>query len=197
MSILYDLLPPHWYWTAAVLYGLLLVCLIRQTPWAQLKEQAKLNPYLGTCVILMVLWWIKTPLLPGIEYHYLGATLLTLMFGWRLAVMGVSLVLAASTLNSDADVLSYPLNALLMGIVPVIVSHWILKASERFLPPQLFRLRVPGGLLGERSGHDQRQPCGGGRIVARCDLPSVFRLPRGVVHAAKFCSCWCCQCCKN
>jgi uncharacterized membrane protein len=138
MSIPFGLLSTYWYGAAAVLYGLILAFLIRQGLWVQLKEHAKLNAYLGTCVILMVLWWIKTPLLPGIEYHYLGATLLTLMFGWRLAVVGVSLLLAASTLNGDADVLSYPLNAFLMGVVPVVVSHWILKVGERFLPPNFF-----------------------------------------------------------
>ncbi|GIX27990.1 MAG: hypothetical protein KatS3mg123_1871 [Burkholderiales bacterium] len=138
MSIPLNLLPAHWYWVATVLYGLLLVHLIRRAPWVRLKDKAKLNAYLGTCVMLMVLWWIKTPLLPGTEYHYLGATLLTLMFGWRLAMAGMSFVLAASALNGEIDALNYPLNALIMGLVPVMVSHGILKASERFLPPNFF-----------------------------------------------------------
>jgi uncharacterized membrane protein len=50
----------------------------------------------------------------------------------------MSLVLAASALNGEIDALNYPLNALIMGLIPVMVSHGIFKASERFLPPNFF-----------------------------------------------------------
>ncbi len=138
MNIRFDLLPAPWHWTAAALYGILLLHLVRRAPWARLKDATQLNAWLGTCVMLMVLWSVKTSLLPGVEYHYLGATLLTLMFGWRLAMAGMSLVLAASTLGGAIDPPSYPLNALVTGFVPVGVSHALLKGSERFLPPNFF-----------------------------------------------------------
>lgn len=138
MNIRFELLPAPWYWTAAAFYGILLVHLLRRAPWVRLKDTVQLNAWLGTCVLLMALWSVKTSLLPGVEYHYLGATLLTLMFGWRLAMAGMSLVLAASMLNGAIDPLSYPLNALVMGLIPALVSHAVLKASERFLPPNFF-----------------------------------------------------------
>jgi uncharacterized membrane protein len=138
MNIPFGLLSPAWYWFAAVFYGLLLAHLIHRAPWTRLREEAQLHVYLGTCVGLMLLWMIKTPILPGIEYHYLGATLLTLMFGWRLAAVGMSVVLAGSVFNGTTDWATYPLNALVMGFVPVALSHAVLRLSERHLPPNFF-----------------------------------------------------------
>jgi uncharacterized membrane protein len=138
MNIPYELLAPAWHWSAAVVYVALLVLAVLRAPWARLREEAQLHVYLGTCVTLMLLWLIKTPILPGLEYHYLGATLLTLMFGWRLAAIGMSVVLAAAVLNGNVDWVGYPLNALVMGFVPVAVSHAIWRLVERHLPPNFF-----------------------------------------------------------
>ncbi len=138
MSIPYGLLSPAWYLSAAVVYALVLFLAVRRAPWQSLKDESQLHVYLGTCVLLMPLWLIKTPILAGLDYHYLGATLLTLMFGWRLAIVGMSVVLAAAVFNGNLDWAAYPLNALIMGGVPVAVSHAVWRASERHLPPNFF-----------------------------------------------------------
>lgn len=138
MSIPYSLLPVHWHWIAAVVYALVLFAAAYHAPWRALKDESHLHVFLGTCVLLMPLWLIKTPILPGLEYHYLGATLMTLMFGWRLAIVGMSVVLAAAVFNGNLDWAGYPLNTLILGGVPVAVSHGILRAVERWLPPNYF-----------------------------------------------------------
>jgi uncharacterized membrane protein len=138
MNIPCRLLPVTWLWIAAVIYVLTLLWCVRRADWARLKESYQLHVYLGTCVTLLVLWTIRTSILPGLEYHYLGATLLTLMFGVPLAGVGMSLVLLGGVLNGAADWQSYPLNALVMGFVPIAVSHAVRRAVERWLPPNFF-----------------------------------------------------------
>jgi uncharacterized membrane protein len=138
MNIPSSLLPSYWYWSAAVLYLLMLANAAWRAPWARLKEESQLHVYLGTCVGLMLMWTIKTPILPGLEYHYLGATLLTLMFGWQLGAVGMSVVLAGTVLSGAADWLSYPLNAIIMGFVPVTVANGVLRLTERYLPANFF-----------------------------------------------------------
>jgi uncharacterized membrane protein len=132
------LLPDLWHWIAAIVYALLLFAAVRRASWQTMKDESQLHVFLGTCVLLMPLWLIKAPILPGLDYHYLGATLMTLMFGWRLAIVGMSVVLAGAVLNGNLDWASYPLNTLVMGAVPVAVSHAILRAVERWLPPNYF-----------------------------------------------------------
>jgi len=138
VSIPYSLLPVAWYWIATAVYVLLLAFAAHGAPWRTLKDESQLHVFLGTCVLLMPLWLIKTPILPGLDYHYLGATLMTLMFGWRLAIVGMSVVLAAAVLNGNLDWPGYPFNTLVMGAMPVAVSHAILRAVERWLPPNYF-----------------------------------------------------------
>ena len=138
MSIPDHMLSSAWYLAAAVIYALVLFLAVRRAPWQSLKNESQLHVYLGACVLLMPLWLIKTPILPGLEYHYLGATLMTLMFGWRLAFVGMSVVLAAALFNGNLDWAAYPLNTLILGGVPVAVSHAVLRAVERWLPPNYF-----------------------------------------------------------
>ena len=138
VSIPYSLLPDLWYWIAAVVYALVLFAAAYRAPWRTLKDESQLHVFLGSCVLLMPLWLIKTPILPGLEYHYLGATLMTLMFGWRFAIIGMSVVLAAAVLNGNLDWAGYPLNTLILGGVPVAASHAVLRAVERWLPPNYF-----------------------------------------------------------
>lgn len=138
MNIPYRLLPDAWLWIAAGIYALMLLWCVWRADWARLKQSEQLHVYLGSCVTLLVLWTIRTPILPGFEYHYLGATLLTLMFGVPLAGVGMSLVLLGTVLNGAADWQSYPFNALVMGFVPIAVSHAVRRAAERWLPPNFF-----------------------------------------------------------
>ena len=60
---------------------------------------AQLNVWLGTIVVLMLVWSMKAGVRPGLNLHLLGATVFTLMFGRQLAIIGLSIVLAAVTLQ--------------------------------------------------------------------------------------------------
>ena len=138
MSIPYGLLADVWYISAALFAVLLLTIAAFSAPWHQLRESSRLHLYLGTSVLLMPLWLIKTAILPGLEYHFVGATLLTLMFGWRLALAGMTVLIGAAVVNGNLDWPSYALNLLVMGAVPITVSHAMLRATERWLPANFF-----------------------------------------------------------
>ena len=75
---------------------------------------------------------------PGLNFHLLGASACVLMFGPELAILALSVVLAAVTLNSHLAWSAYGLNALVMVVLPVGVSFLVLRVVERFLPQQFF-----------------------------------------------------------
>ena len=87
---------------------------------------------------MMVIWTIKAGISPGLSFHYLGATLLTLMFGWELALIGFSLVLAGTTLATGDGWHAYSVNGLIKGALPILLSFWLLRTAQRKLPPNLF-----------------------------------------------------------
>jgi len=134
----YGLLPTAWHWAALLICMVVLASALATAPWKSLQSAGRLHIFLGICVALMLLWSIRSLRVPGLEYHYLGATLITLMFGWRLALLALTVVLAAHVLNGTSDWQTFPMNFLTMGVVPVAVSHGIWRYAENHLPPNFF-----------------------------------------------------------
>lgn len=134
MNYPYGLLPDSWYWLAGFLYLIALFSALLTSPWQRFKRPESIHIFMGSCVALLVLWHITTTTFPGLNYHYLGATLLVLMFGWQLAFVAFSLVFLGMTFGGNSDWQSLPLNILLGGGVPIMISQVIFRLVDRYLP---------------------------------------------------------------
>ena len=146
------LLPTEWSGLALLLYLPLLVVAVRSAPWRRMLEPATFNTFLGACVMLLVIWSMRAGISPGMSFHYLGMTTLTLMFGWQMALIGASLVLFGITLNGAAGWQPYPVNILLMGGVPILFAHWLRGVLERKLPLNFFIYVLGNGFFGAGLG---------------------------------------------
>ena len=138
MNYPYGLLPDSWHWIAVVLYGLVLVPTLLTAPWKRFQRSETVHVFLGSCVGLLLMWHITTTQFPGLNYHYIGATLLTLMFGWQLALLAFSVVFLGMMLNGTSDWQSLPINILVMGLVPILVSQVIYRLVDGKLPNHFF-----------------------------------------------------------
>ena len=138
MNYPYGLLPDSWHWIATVLYVLVLLPTLLTAPWQRFQRPETVHVFLGSCVGLLLMWHITTTQFPGLNYHYIGATLLTLMFGWQLALLAFSLVFIGMMMNGSSDWQSLPLNILVMGLVPILVSHAIYRLVDDKLPNHFF-----------------------------------------------------------
>ena len=65
------------------------------------------------------------------EYHFLGATLMTLMFGWQLAVVGIAIEVLALVIMDVVQWQVFAVNVFFMGVIPVIISSLVLNLVER------------------------------------------------------------------
>ena len=109
-----DSLPPAaWFWSGRGLFVPVLLWAARTAPWHRLRDVGQLN-----------LW--------------LGASVMTLMFGPQLALLGLTIVLTAVTLAGMSGWQGFGWNALLMGALPVAISHGIYRLADRKLPNHLF-----------------------------------------------------------
>jgi uncharacterized membrane protein len=138
MNLPDNLIPAGWLLAGLALFLPVLTYAIRFAPWRRLHRSAQLHLWLGAIVALMVLWNLKTGIKPGLNFHMLGATALTLMFGPELAIVAMTLVLLGATLAGFSGLWTYPLNALVMGVLPVVVSHGIYRLVETRLPNHFF-----------------------------------------------------------
>ena len=81
-------------------FGWLLVVLqaLRAAPWRTFLASSKLqHVFLGASLALFLMWSFEVGVRPALGFHFLGATVYTLMFGWSLAVIGASLLIVATT----------------------------------------------------------------------------------------------------
>ena len=112
-------------------------CLIR-APWRVIANPGLQHLWLAGCVGLLLVWSVKTGIKPGLNFHLLGATLLTLMFGPRLAMIGLAAVLLGVTLTGASGWTSLGINFLLMAALPVMFSYAVYRQAHRKLPTHVF-----------------------------------------------------------
>ncbi len=145
------------WWTGA-LYVFALLSALRLAPWRRLLDREQLNVFLGSCVAMLLLWHLRVDVVPGLVFHLLGVTSVTLMFGWSLGVIATSLVLAGVTFNTGGAWDVFVVNAITTGVLPVTLTQILLVLIRSLLPKQFFIYVlgngfVTAGLVGVLSGY--------------------------------------------
>lgn len=134
-----NLLPDWLVWLSNLVFFVAVGAAVRNTAWKALySTPEKQHVFLGAVVALLTVWGIKAGISPGLGFHHLGATLFTLMFGWPLAVIGLTLTMVASLLLQASDWASLGINGILSIVIPIAVSYAILKLSQKALPDNFF-----------------------------------------------------------
>jgi uncharacterized membrane protein len=133
-----SLVSPVWLWAGNLALAALLYGAVRTQPWRWLAAGSRLHAYAGATVACMLLWSISAKLGSGPGFHLLGTTVLTLLFGPRLALLSTVLVLIGVSAAGLAGWEAFGLNALLMGAVPIATSYAVYRWSDRRLPNHFF-----------------------------------------------------------
>jgi uncharacterized membrane protein len=133
------LIPSSVLWCCNILFVVILLFAAMKVEFRQLLDnKPSQHVYFGAMVFLLMLWGIKAGVSPGLGFHHLGATLFTLMFGWPLALFGLSTIMLATVLMQHNELISLGINGCLSIITPVVTSYAILRFSQRFLPDNFF-----------------------------------------------------------
>lgn len=138
-------------WLSAVswvIFALILPRAMAAAGWRKLADDGLVHPYFASTVILMVVWTLKASVDTGLGFHFIGATLLTLMFGWRLALTATVVALLGSYLTLGGEPQVFAANLLLKGCVPILVSHGLLRLVQDRLPHHIFVYIFVNGFFG-------------------------------------------------
>jgi uncharacterized membrane protein len=147
MNLVAGNIPIHWLWTIWLLAALLGLQIARRARWRMLSDGANLNIFLAATVCVLGLWLIKTGIKPGLNFHLIGATALTLMFRPLFALFSLALITAAISLR-HGEYAAFAANWLIMGGVPVAVSWAIFRLVDGKLPNHLFIYIFLNGFFG-------------------------------------------------
>lgn len=147
MTIDASLLSPFAVWMSYVLYGVVLLAAIRIAPWTAIKRAPLIHVFLGTAAVLLVLWHMRAEVQPGLFFNLSGLTVVTLMFGWALAVIVGGLALFAVAFNIGDGWQSLAINGLLATVVPVTLAYCALIIVRWYLPRHFFIYVMVNGFL--------------------------------------------------
>jgi len=125
-------------WLFGGLYAIALLGALRLAPWRRLLDSEQLHVFLGTVVSLILLWHMRATVNPGLDFHLLGVTVVTLMLGWSMAVLATSLALVGVVLNAGGGWDAFVLNAVITGVLPVTLTQVLLVLIRSFLPKHFF-----------------------------------------------------------
>ena len=129
MNLTLALVPAAWTLIADLL--LLPVLFLIYSTFPRKWFMQNYNIFMAICIGLMVLWMMKAGIRDGMEYHFSGATLLTLMFGWQLAILGIMTEVLILVIMDVVQWQVFAVNVFLMGVIPVIITSIILSLVER------------------------------------------------------------------
>lgn len=91
------------------------------------------------CALVLLIWQMDISLLDdALHIHLLGACLMTVLFGWQLAFIGLCVVLATSSLINEVSLAAVALNSIGLIVVPVFSSYLIVVIVFRLLPRHFF-----------------------------------------------------------
>jgi len=139
MSFSEGVLTGDWLWLLHGTYLLALLVALWHAPWRILNSNIRLQHLLmGGTVALMAMWALRAGISPGLSIHFLGITVLTLVFGWDLAILAASLALLGMTLLGLESWQGFSASAVTSILIPVAVSYGILRFVEWKLPRNFF-----------------------------------------------------------
>lgn len=147
MTIDSALFTPFTLWALNLLFGAALLVALRLAPWRKFRDSQQIHVFLGTTVALLLLWHMDAQVQPGLSFHLLGVTAVTLMFGWSLAVISVTLTLIGVSLNAGTGWDGFALNALVSGVVPITLTQILLILIRWYLPKHFFVFVLVNGFL--------------------------------------------------
>ena len=128
--------------------AVLMVWMLRSMTWDEAFVPGRVQHFLLATLVLVVIWSLRAEAVDGLAMHFLGVVAVTLIFGWRLAILMVSLVVVTLALIGIVEPMLAPLTILISGVAPALATWGLLQFSERRLPPHMFIYLYVVGFFG-------------------------------------------------
>ena len=133
---------------AVVAFVVFAIALVAAGAGAVRESALRAHRYPALVVAVLVLWQLRALTVDGIALHLLGAALLQLVFGWRLALLGLGALIAGHTANGAGGWLALGLNGVLLAVLPVMLSHLLSREVSRRAPGNPFAYIFIAGFAG-------------------------------------------------
>lgn len=118
------ILPDWVLWAAALISTALLLFAGGTYRWTAMRDNRSLQHFFaGAIVALGILWNMQAGIIAGLSFHVMGVTALTLLMGWRLALVAIFAVQILLILTGKLDWRALGYAYLLCAALPVLFSY--------------------------------------------------------------------------
>ncbi len=131
-------LPELVVWITSAVTLLILALVISRVDWVKTFRRGTFNVWAVSVFALAVVWMIRASIDNGMNIHILGTMLFTLMFGWRLGVLGISLVSLLVCLWGNILPANLAAMILINAVFAVTFCYFIFLVIEAVLPHNLY-----------------------------------------------------------
>ena len=123
-------------WIGVIVIGFLSV---NKSTYANLfNTPARQTGVFACALVLALLWRIKAGILPGLDLHILGITAVTLILGWRLAILSCVLATALLTAFGQIAFELIAVKLLISAFIPVLLSYFVFMLCYHYLSRHFF-----------------------------------------------------------
>lgn len=123
---------------SGILFTVLMLIAVFTAPWYKITDNSSSHIFLGLTLGVAVIWMLRASVMGEIHFHLLLTTSLYLMFGWQFALFSIVVVQVIITLAVGSPLHLLPINTLLLGGVPVLITGSLLVLSKQHLPHHFF-----------------------------------------------------------
>lgn len=92
----------------------------------------------GVMFALFLLWSADAGVKEGLSIHFLGLTILTLMYGWRSAYAIAIIVSGLLCFSGEISAAEVPEYILLSCLIPILISYTVFLLSYQYCPRNIF-----------------------------------------------------------
>lgn len=126
-------------WLGLILSALTLIAAARQLSLPGLMaDKHQQHLLFGSAAVLFVFWIFKVGIFKGLDVHFIGLSVVTLMLGFRYAILAGFIALIGASVAGFAQWETFGINGLLGIMLPVGLTYLIYVISFHHLPRQLF-----------------------------------------------------------
>ncbi len=116
-----------------------LIFVVNKTDLKKIKDERKWQHIVfGSCTLVFFLWLFRVSIYDGLIIHFLWLTTLTLVLGFRWAILSGTFVLLMSTFIGNESWSMIGVNAIIGVYVPIILTYSIFSFTFHRIPRQLF-----------------------------------------------------------
>lgn len=126
------------YQLAALLAYFLFLYLVVKPVWRQIYESKVQHLVFGSAVAVSFLWWFRTGIYDGLEIHFLWLTALTLVLGWRWALVSSFIALGLVASIGIVKWQEVGVIGLIGCVVPILFSYFVYLIAYHKLPRHFF-----------------------------------------------------------